>query len=129
MYNDYLIQDEYDIFTEIYMKITYYLDIIEQETKLNKISRKYLTTSYKNITNQILDIALLNKSNYNYFDVKNLSNLPDNYFKPNKKYLNIIKLLYTIEEKDIDKLEALIHAFKENNDRETNIIQKIKDKI
>ncbi len=81
-----LIQNEFDVFTEINNNTEYFKDILETmpNLKLNKYDKTFLINSYKNTTNNIINYALLTKERFDFFDEKNFKNkiLPDNYIKP-----------------------------------------------
>lgn len=101
MKNNQLIQDEYDLFIELQMKIQYFLDQLKEITykKLNENDKNYLASAYKNITNQAINIALCNDSPYDYFNIDNINKkiLPPIYIKPNSSYLNIIQELNKVK--------------------------------
>ena len=62
MYNN-LIQNEYDIFAEIYNKLTYCEQVLNDtlsHNKISKLDKKYALDVFKSETNQSINLALLN---------------------------------------------------------------------
>ena len=114
MYQDYLIQNEYDLFIELHLKIQYFLDQLIEVTdkKLNQNDKMYLTSIYKNVTNQAINTALCNNKLYDYFNIDNVTNkiLPPIYIKPNSAYLTIIQELNKV--KKVETLNKILEFIK-----------------
>ena len=120
--NNNIIQNEYDIFTEIYNNIDYFKDFINKifELKHKKEDKDFIISQFQITTNIMLNLALQNNMTYDYFDYNNIKNkiLPDNYFKPNQQILNIIKNIYGLNQENLNKIEKEINQLKkeQNND-------------
>ena len=115
MYNN-LIQNEYDIFAEIYNNIDYFSDFVNKifELKPKKQDKDFIISQFQITANIILNLALLNPMTYNYFDYNNIKNkiLPNNYLKPNEQILNIIKSIYNLNQENLNKIEKEIIKLK-----------------
>ena len=106
-----LIQNEIDILTEIYSKLTQFeltLDEYLKRTHANKIDYQFLINEYKMIANQSINTALQNNMTYDYFNYDNIKNkiLPNMYIKP--KYENTIKNLYKLNKAQLNQINEQI---------------------
>ena len=109
MYNEYLIRDEYDILIETQSRAIYLLDSIKETLKKNKLDRidKEFIISIINLEiNNILNKAFNNRTFFNYLDTKNskTKRLPDHYFKPDKNYMDLLKIAYSMNDQQFDEL-------------------------
>ena len=111
-----LIQNEYDVFTEINNNTEYFKNILETmpNLKLNKYDRTFLINSYKNTTNNIINYALLTKEKFDFFNERNLKNkiLPDNYIKPSN--LQLLQNINKLDEDNTLKVKAYVQQLLEN---------------
>ena len=107
--NDPLIHDEYDILNEIQSRAIYLLDSIKEiikKNKLNSLDKEHIISQIYMETNNILNKAFNNRSFFNYLDIENskTKRLPDHYFKPDKNYMDLLKIAYSMNDQQFDLL-------------------------
>ena len=107
--NDPLIHDEYDILNEIQSRAIYLIDSIKEtlkKKKLNVIDKEIIVSQIYMETNNILNKAFNNRSFFNYLDIENskTKRLPDHYFKPDKNYMDLLKIAYSMNDQQFDLL-------------------------
>ncbi len=119
MYNNYLVRDEYDILIETQSRAIYLLDSIKEiikKNKLNSLDKELIISQIYMETNNILNKAFNNRSFFNYLDTENskTKKLPDNYVKPDKNYMDLLKIAYSMNDQ---QFEALLNKAKEIKDK------------
>ncbi len=107
--NDPLIQDEYDILNEIQSRAIYLIDSIKEtlkKKKLDAIDKEFIMSIIHLEINNILNKAFNNRSFFNYLDTENskTKRLPDHYFKPDKNYMDLLKIAYSMNDQQFDLL-------------------------
>lgn len=117
-----IVQDEYDILIETQSKAIYLLDSVKkilQKKRLDIIDKEYINSQIYMEINNILNKAFNNHKMYNYLDSENLknNNLPDNYIKPDKNYMDLLKIAYSMNDQ---QFETLIKKAKEIKDKKND---------
>ena len=117
-----IVQDEYDILIETQSKAIYLLDSVKkilQKKRLDIIDKEYINSQIYMEINNILNKAFNNHKMYNYLDSENLknNNLPDNYIKPDKNYMDLLKIAYSMNDQ---QFETLIKKAKEKKDKKND---------
>ena len=101
MYTNNLIQNEYDIILETQNKGIYLIEDTKemlQKSNLNEIDKEYILSNIYLQINNILNTAFNNKTLFDYLSPKNIkdNNLPENYIKPDKQYMDLLKMAYSM---------------------------------
>ena len=117
-----IIQNEYDILIETQSRAIYLLDSIKetlQKKKLDTIDKEFINSQIYLEINNILNKAFNNHKMYNYLDSENLKthNLPDNYIKPDKNYMDLLKIAYSMNDQ---QFKTLITKAKEIKDKKND---------
>lgn len=117
-----IVQDEYDILIETQSRAIYLLDSVKkilQKKRLDIIDKEYINSQIYLEINNILNKAFNNHKMYNYLDSENLKNnkLPDNYIKPDKNYMDLLKIAYSMNDQ---QFETLIKKAKEIKDKKND---------
>ena len=117
-----IVQDEYDILIETQSKAIYLLDSVKkilQKKRLDIIDKEYINSQIYMEINNILNKAFNNHKMYNYLDSENLknNNLPDNYIKPDKNYMDLLKIAYSMNDQ---QFETLIKKAKEIKEKKND---------
>lgn len=113
-----IVQDEYDILIETQSKAIYLLDSVKkilQKKRLDIIDKEYINSQIYLEINNILNKAFNNHKFYNYLDSENLKNnkLPDNYIKPDKNYMDLLKIAYSMNDQQFKTLITKAKEIKE----------------
>ena len=113
-----IVQDEYDILIETQSKAIYLLDSVKkilQKKRLDIIDKEYINSQIYLEINNILNKAFNNHKFYNYLDSENLKNnkLPDNYIKPDKNYMDLLKIAYSMNDQQFKTLKTKAKEIKE----------------
>ena len=107
MFTNNLIQNEYDILLETQSKAIYLID--DTKNILNKkhidiIDKEYIIQNIKRQINLILNTAFNNR------------NMPENYIKPDKQYMELLKIAYSMNDEQYNNLLNYAKSIKGENE-------------
>lgn len=109
MYTNNYTKNEYDILLNTQMRA----DALITETKeclqkprLTKLDKLYICENLYTEINNILNIAFNNAKLHDYVCSENIKNkiLPENYIKPDKQYMELLQLTYSMTDKQFKLL-------------------------
>ena len=113
-----LVEDENDLFLEIYANSHFFKGVLETSPtlKTNKKDRKYIIELYKRTTNNIINNALPTQKRFNLFDGRNINNnkLPENYIKPSN--VKLLQMINQLDKKQIEATTKFIKNLLKNNE-------------
>lgn len=109
MRNDNIIQNEKDILIETFIRaqglIADIKNVIKDYPSISESDKNYLIENTETEINNILNIAFNNLQYHNYLNIDNLeNNMPENYFKPDKEYMNLLKIAYQMNNNQFEQL-------------------------
>lgn len=104
-----IIQNEKDILVETYLRSNALIhnikNVVNKYSSITGKDKKFLIENTQTEINNILNIAFDNSGIHNYFDIENLDNeMPEVYIKPDKEYMNLLKIAYQMNNKQFEQL-------------------------
>lgn len=106
---DNIIRNEQDILVETYIRaqglIVDIKNVINNYDSITESDKKYLITNTETEINNILNIAFNNLPHHNYLSIEDLEhNMPENYVKPDKEYMNLLNIAYQMNNNQFERL-------------------------
>ena len=103
------INNEYDILLRIQMRADALIEETKEslfKNKEDKINKIYIIENLYTEINNILNIAFCNNPLHDYINSENVNKkiLPTHYIKPDKEFLELLKIIETIDNKQLNKL-------------------------
>ncbi len=103
------INNEYDILLTIQMRADALIEETKEyllDPKSDRISKEYILANLYTEINNILNIAFCNNPFHDYINSENVNKkiLPTHYIKPDKKFLELLKITYTMNNKQLNEI-------------------------
>ena len=103
------INNEYDILLRIQMRADALIEETKEslfKNKEDKINKIYIIENLYTEINNILNIAFCNNPLHDYINSENVNKkiLPTHYIKPDKEFLELLKIIETMDNKQLNEL-------------------------
>lgn len=103
------INNEYDILLTIQMRADALIEETKEslfKNKEDKINKIYIIENLYTEINNILNIAFCNNPLHDYINSENVNKkiLPTHYIKPDKEFLELLKIIETMDNKQLNEL-------------------------